>query len=508
MSMIWKGYRANAVPPAAALVPTGSSRITIRPSLLPWQALSTGADAGAAMRRFGTALFDIVNIGPGGAVPRRRGQGSERAAAGKTAQIRSVLQARTALADRASTRESRTMTATASPRLPAIDALRGFALFGILVVNLAAFHSGFAGMALGGGLGAAAWRDSATDAVIAWMFAGKFILMFSFVFGWGVYTQAARGEGFRARYVRRLLGLVLLGAVHATFLFMGDILVAYALLGVFMLRPIGRDWPVRRLVRSAAILFAVQAAILLGLTALAFGGGGHEDPWLTEYARRSTAAYRTGDFWSVVPQRLTDFSFGLVGTLATLGWGLLAMFRLGLAAAKTFAQGGAEAARPLARRILLPALTLGLAGNAACAALQVGFREPWASSAMMVQYALFTPTLALGYLAAAVLVLTSPAGSRLIALLGPAGRMSLSVYVGQSVLMSLLLHGYGIGLSNSIGSAVGVLVCIGVYAALLGFSHLWLGVFRIGPLEWVLRSITEWRWVALRPARQSEAAPA
>ena len=95
-----------------------------------------------------------------------------------------------------------------------------------------------------------------------------------------------------------------------------------------------------------------------------------------------------------------------------------------------------------------------------------------------------------------------------MAVLGPAGRMSLSVYVGQSVLMSLLLHGYGLGLARSIGSSAGVLICVAVYAALLGFSHLWLGAFRIGPLDWLLRSITEWRWVGLRRGREVAAAPA
>src|SRR5262245_22103082 len=261
------------------------------------------------------------------------------------------------------------MTSVAS-RLPAIDALRGFALFGILVVNMAAFHSGIAGMNLGGGLGATGWRNSATDAVITWLFAGKFILIFSFLFGWGVYTQAARGEGFRGRYRRRMFGLLLIGAVHAAFFFAGDILVAYALLGFFMLRPIRRDWPVRRLVRSAVILLTVQAAILVGLVALS-AAAPSEDPSFTEYARRSAEVYRTGDFWSVAPQRLADFAIILVGTLALLGWGLLAMFRLGLAAAKTFAQGGVAAAGPVARRVLLPALIFGLAANAVCAVLAV-----------------------------------------------------------------------------------------------------------------------------------------
>lgn len=102
-------------------------------------------------------------------------------------------------------------------RLPAIDALRGFALFGILVVNMAVFHSGIGGMNLGGSLGATGWRNSATDAVIVWLFTGKFILIFSFLFGWGIHTQAARDGAFRARYLRRLLGLFAIGAIHASF---------------------------------------------------------------------------------------------------------------------------------------------------------------------------------------------------------------------------------------------------------------------------------------------------
>src|SRR5215470_5522452 len=119
---------------------------------------------------------------------------------------------------RQATEDDFTMTAV-SARLPAIDALRGIALFGILVVNLAAFH---AGGSMGGGA-----ADSVTNAVILWLFTGKFVLIFSFLFGWGVHTQAAR-EAFRARYLRRLLGLLVIGVVHGAFLFHGDILATYA----------------------------------------------------------------------------------------------------------------------------------------------------------------------------------------------------------------------------------------------------------------------------------------
>jgi uncharacterized protein len=393
------------------------------------------------------------------------------------------------------------MTAV-SARLPAIDALRGIALFGILVVNMAAFHSGV-GVPFGGGLGAAA---SATDAVILWLFIGKFILIFSFLFGWGVHTQAARGV-FRARYLRRLLGLFLIGVVHAAFFFFGDILATYAILGLFMLRPVLRDWPARKLVRSAAILLGAQALALLLLAALILAAP-NEDASPAEYAKSSATLYMTGGFWEVVPHRLADFAINLASTLFVSGWGLVAMFRLGLAAAKTFAEDGIEAVRPLAQRIALLTLPAGLVANAVCAVLYVAAPEKWASTTGLVQCALFMPLLALGYLAAAALILTSQAADRIAAVLGPAGRMSLSVYVGQSVIMSLLFHGYGLGLARSIGSSAGVLVCVAVYAALLGFSHLWLGAFRIGPLEWLLRSITEWRWLGLRRGREVAPAPA
>ena len=376
-------------------------------------------------------------------------------------------------------------------RLPVIDALRGIALFGILIVNQADLQT----------LGLVYKPNIAYDAVIGWLFSGKFILIFAFLFGWGLYTQATHGEAFRSRYRRRLLGLSLLGIVHAAFFFYGDILVAYALLGLLMLRPVSRHWSVRRLVRSAVILLAVQAVIVLGLAAIStvapFG-----DAALLELARRAEL-YGTGGFLSVLPQRLSDFATYLITALTIESWGLVAMFRLGLAAAKTFAEGGAEAARPLAKRVLWPALILGLTTNAVWPFLAVYGPASGLSEVVEIQRVAFTSILSLGYIAAAVLLLTGPVGSRLVSMFAAAGRMSLSVYVAESVVLSLLFHGYGLGLDNTIGWTGALLVCIAVYAALDGFCALWLSHFRIGPLEWMLRSITEARPVALRPRREA-----
>src|SRR5262249_16351916 len=160
---------------------------------------------------------------------------------------------------------------------------------------------------------------------IQWLFAGKFVLIFSFLFGWGVHTQAAR-EAFRARYLRRLLGLFLIGVVHAAFFFHGDILTAYAILGVFMLRPVLRHCPVRKLVRSAIILLGVQALIILLWAAFMLAASNVDASSPAEYAEGGARLYLTGGFWEVVPQRLIDFANTLASGLF-YGWGLVAMFR-------------------------------------------------------------------------------------------------------------------------------------------------------------------------------------
>ena len=144
-----------------------------------------------------------------------------------------------------------------------IDVLRGFALLGILVVNMAAFRAPpVFGEADAGAL------DRVATFLIAFGFEQKFYVLFSFLFGYGLSEQmaraAARGARFIPRFLRRLLGLFLIGLAHALLLFTGDILVTYALLGVVLL-----------LMRNARdrVLLGVAAG-LVALTALLFVLGG------------------------------------------------------------------------------------------------------------------------------------------------------------------------------------------------------------------------------------------
>ena len=133
-------------------------------------------------------------------------------------------------------------------RIQTIDAIRGFALFGIFVVNILAFSSVYygTGMAPPGGQHLV---DRMLASIVSAVFELKFYLLFSFLFGYSVTLQMQSAErggaGFLPRMIRRQAGLFLIGAAHAVFLFHGDILTTYAVLGLVLLAV--RNWLDRHL---------------------------------------------------------------------------------------------------------------------------------------------------------------------------------------------------------------------------------------------------------------------
>jgi uncharacterized protein len=379
-------------------------------------------------------------------------------------------------------------------RIPALDALRGFALFGILIVNAPFFlwpEGSFGTYALQAFPG---WHNRAAEFLTSWLFDGKFILIFSFLFGWSLHTQVSRRPDFTPRYFRRLLGLFLIGLAHAVFLFVGDILVTYALLGVplyFM-----RNLTVRTLLKITIVLWitSIVTQAGLGYALVIFS----TDP--TADYRAIVALHQSGAFMDIVAHRVDDLIGLYLITPFLFGPEVMAMFLLGLAAAKTYGRDSTLAsARPLALSLVkwlwLPGITfnaLYALANATVifnAAIALGMRGA------------FVPLLTLVYISAAVLILDRPWAAAAAKALGGEGRMSLSIYIGESVLMGWIALSYGLGLFGRISPALAFPLCMAVYAALMAAANLWLSVFRLGPLEWLLRSLTEGRAVALtRPA--------
>ncbi|MFF8634910.1 DUF418 domain-containing protein [Streptomyces pilosus] len=381
-------------------------------------------------------------------------------------------------------------------RLVELDVLRGFALSGILLVN--ALLMAGPDVVHGGGPGA-----PAVDRVAAWavtaLVTTKFYLLFSFLFGCSFVFQArsARraGAAFAPRHLRRTAALFVIGLLHAVLLFPGDILTTYAVLGLVLyglrgLRP-------RAALRLAAALLAALAAVLLGyglltaaLTAPAAPG---PDP------AGGTAAYRGGAA-SVVAAHLGDLPAALAANLLYAP-DMLAAFLAGLAAARSGLVERRGRDRAWLRGAVVRLLPAGLAGGVVAAACANGpLDERWFLTGRAVAV-LTAPALTAAY-ACGLLLLLDPRGPA-ARVLASAGRMALSHYLAQSLVLACVFTGYGFALYGRLGTAAVLAGCVPLYGAQLALGALWAGRARYGPAELLLRTVTRGR----RPGRDGSTSP-
>ncbi|MFC9131056.1 DUF418 domain-containing protein [Streptomyces sp. NPDC057099] len=379
-------------------------------------------------------------------------------------------------------------------RLPAVDALRGFALLGILVVNSAQMMDPY----LTEGIrrpDAPVWDQAAVRLVTA-LATTKFYLLFSFLFGYSFTLQQAAAErdggNPTARFLRRSLGLVLLGLAHAILLYSGDILLTYGLLGLILLR--ARRIGPATAVKAAAWIYGVYVVILTALGALATRVDDEEPPSHQPIAQ-SVAAYR-GSPGTVVQENLDRLPEALLGSLL-MAPGVLGAFLLGLAAGKRrlLAAGGADRARLL--RITAVGLSVGVPGALFFASAADGPLDArWQLLGIGVGM-LTAPALSAAYACLLLLLLRSSWGHRVRRLFVPAGRLALTNYLGQSLIMMFVATAYGLSLYGQVGPAAVLLLAGAVYALQLALSTVWTRRHRHGPAEWLLRAIT----LAGRPGR-------
>jgi uncharacterized protein len=361
-------------------------------------------------------------------------------------------------------------------RLSILDLLRGFALLGILIVNLPFLSHGLVPVA-------PIFERTLGDQAVVWLgrfaFEAKFYLLFSFLFGYGLSVQLARADTTKTalgpRYARRLLGLALLGVVHATCFFVGDILVSYALLGSIL-------WGLRHKTPQQLIRIAIAMLILAVLCRFVL---------LALIASHPSAApitldpgYR-GDFLDGMRQRLQDLIVFYVFT-PLFNWpSALGLFALGLAAGKKKIFEDLAALERSLMRVFFGLLILGVGGNA----LYASFPD--------TLWTLPLDAVAAPALSALYVLLVLKARHRL-GWLASAGQMSLSNYLGQALIASLVFCGWGFGQFGHWGALQVLLFALVVWIHQVWISHYWLIFFRYGPDEWLLRCLTYGRWEPLR----------
>ncbi|MFK7868905.1 MAG: DUF418 domain-containing protein [Roseobacter sp.] len=355
------------------------------------------------------------------------------------------------------------------------DYLRLFALLGIVVVNVQFIaFSALHGFATPVGI-------SARDDITLWLVNGLALLktygLFSFMFGAGLgflmRAAARRSLPFGRVYRNRMIGLAILGVAHGCLFYPGDILTIYSVAGAILY--VFRDWPVRRLIRVGVAFLIVQVLIAPPLLLAT-----PETP--PDIIALERDILTTGGFIEAVVFRAIGFglimpSFLVIQGLSALGW-----FCFGLAAVKSGMLD--DVGHPLWRRArrwcLVPGVGLGLAG---AALLQWG---PSVPGAVLIVFS--APIATLGYLGL-IAAVSRPPGPIMAKVLA-AGGSSLSIYLGQSIILTTIFSGYGLGLWGAVDRLTAVAIALAVTVGLIAALSVWRLRFARGPFEWLLRRIT------------------
>ena len=367
-------------------------------------------------------------------------------------------------------------------RLDSIDILRGMALFGVLVVNLIAeFRVSVFQQFLPANEPTFS-GDRVVETFVSMALEMKAFALFSFLFGVGLAVQFERLlKGGRAYYwlSRRLIVLLVFGLLHLLFLWNGDILTEYAIVGILVLPFLAAPtWAMAVAISCFLAFYVVMPAMSLPI------------PWpSTELLQRHVAeaniAYASGNALEV-----WRFSIHELHLLLPLHLWILprsiGLFLLGILAWRSGFMQHQE--RHL--RFLWIAAGVGIVtGAATTIAIAIGATSTWGIFGVLLPN-LSSVILALGYGAMALALVQLPSVGQVLKVFAPLGRMAFTNYIMQSVIFGYIFFGYGLGYFGQLGAMHALLIGIGVYAAQVLLSGWWLSRFQFGPLEWLWRTLT------------------
>ncbi|MEU7854018.1 DUF418 domain-containing protein [Nonomuraea sp. NPDC049141] len=374
--------------------------------------------------------------------------------------------------------------APSSRRVHEIDAMRGFALAGILVANIGFFAD--PGYAVG--TGTMPIPEGPVAYLVSTLVLTKFYILFSFLFGYSFTLQTRDGVNVKARMLRRCLGLFVIGVLHGFLLWIGDILTLYATLGLILLAM--RNISPRKAVITGCAVIGVMSVIwllLAGLTLLdPAGGAAAADP---AAAAQAQALVTEGPLGFLTFQAQT---YPAVAAMVWIGQGpmALALFLFGLAAGRSRLFEEPERWARYVPRVQWVGFGVGLPAAAVftwASASGEGALELAALALNNVTSVLLTAAYVVTLLQ---VIKRFPAAGRALA---PAGRVAASNYLGQSALCCLVFTGYGLALAGRLSPLAVMGVAAVIYAVLLGLSWWWLRRHRYGPIEYVLRRLTAGR---------------
>lgn len=379
----------------------------------------------------------------------------------------------------------------AEERILLLDVLRGFAMFGVLWSNLNDWY---------GTTDAISGFQHALEFAQNWLIESRFYYLLGFLFGMGFAIQLtraeARGVDIRVMFMRRMAVLLGIGILHGMLIWRGDVLTTYALLGMMLLF-FRRLSPRALLAAAAATLFLLPYLINIAIaaTGLKFPARVPDDQvnWI----------YMHGTFTQIVTRGALDYLFWYRRWPLFVFPAFLTLFLLGFWAVRVDL-----VKRLMERRCrLVWVLLVALAGTLIGAYVQTHLGKWWpvpksrptlGEVAFSLRAFRFTAAqtawhlLAWGntvvYATALALLVSIPAGARLLGPLAAVGRMSLTTYLTQSLVSVTLFYHYGFGWFGRVGHVGMLAITLTLFTLQMAASVWWLGRYRFGPMEWLWRS--------------------
>jgi uncharacterized protein len=390
-------------------------------------------------------------------------------------------------------------------RAQILDVLRGLALFGILLVNIYGL-SGY--LTLTDNMRRQFSTYPADNILNFFQMAlveGKFYSLFSLLFGIGfsiiLMRNEAKGINPLKIFYRRLAVLFLIGAAHIYFLWEGDILLLYALIGFVL--PLFRNCSNKALLIWASIFILSPITIDTIKLWLQWGPGDFMETLAIELDAGNgikgeefrTYLFKDGSGWQewgnyLEPGFLYRYS-SLLNTNRIPK--VLGMFLFGFYVGRKMIYANLEQYKQLLKKVMLWGFVIGIPFSFAMAYFEGDGKKIYESAwglADTVSYAFGVVPLSLAYVASICMLWMKVNEISRLNVFAPVGRMALTNYIMQTILAIIIFYGFGFGLGQKFGLVYLFPIAIIIYIIQVIYSHIWLRYFQYGPLEWIWRQLT------------------
>jgi uncharacterized protein len=370
------------------------------------------------------------------------------------------------------------------------DVLRGFALLGILVVNIQ--FMGLSSSEGARGEWTLGFANGTATFIIASIFAGKFYLLFSFLFGYSS-NYIIRGErSNRGRWVKRCFVLMALGALHFTFLWHGDIIFVYGLFGLLLTAFFFRTDRTLKIWTRIVFIFSSTLILLVGALAFLaerlFPEESLQDPMETKL----DAVLLDGSFIDAIPARLELWVYGVSTGVFLQGGMAFAAFLVGVRMARAnFLSSPIDIKQN--NKLIKTGLFLGAPIQIIAAVVLLQNEQsadPSEATYLIALFASFVaaPLMSMFYIGVIrKLVEEKP---QLVEWMKPAGKMSLTIYISQSMITAWIFSSWGLGLFQELQTWQVLILAFGIWLLLANLTTIWLNRFSQGPLEQLMNVLT------------------